>query len=57
MSPRIGGGDGCERDAFSSNLYRRGMAARMVSHAKRMYRKRVRRYIREEIRTWQGQSA
>tara|TARA_Y100001973_G_C5136336_1_gene300537 strand:- start:779 stop:949 length:171 start_codon:yes stop_codon:yes gene_type:complete len=51
MSPRIGGGDGCERDAFSGNLYRKGMTARMVRHAKRMYRKRVRRYIKEEIKT------
>ena len=53
MSPRIAGGDGCERDAFSGNLYRKGMTARMVRHAKRRYRKRVRRYIKEEIKTLQ----
>jgi len=57
MSPRIAGGDGCERDAFSSNLYRKFMTARMVRHAKRMYRRRVRRFLREEIRSWRGQFA
>lgn len=50
MNPRIGGGDGCERDAFGGNLYRKFMTARMVRHAKRMYRRRVRRYSKEEIR-------